>query len=169
MNIDNTHRPGMAEGDYFKSATLETQDVSINVSEIDKDVGDLIASRCRSIEGACSTKGYVFQNSVVVHSVSAPRLVSDKALFTVVLKYDVCRPVKDMILDCVVRSITSTAGVRAEMDLTPSPAAVYLARDQHMDNPAFADIKLGDKIKVKVLGVRFEVNDKQIAVIGLLS
>lgn len=169
MNIDTSHKTSMSEEAYFKSETLETREVSVRVSAIDKNIGKLIERRCRTIEGACSPEGYVFKNSVVVHSISAPRLVSDKALFTVVLKYDVCRPVKDMILDCVVRSITSTAGIRAEMDLSPSPAVVYLARDQHIDYPGFAEIKLGDKIKVKVLGVRFEVNDKQIAVIGLLS
>ena len=45
---------------------------------------------------------------------------------------------------------------------------VFVAKDHHFNSAHFADVKEGDKIIVRVIGQRFELNDKYISIIGEL-
>ena len=72
-----------------------------------------------------------------------------------------------MILDCIVKSITKV-GFRAEINESVSPLVIFIARDHHFDNELFSKIKENDSIKVKVLGQRYELNNKFISVIAEL-
>ena len=73
-----------------------------------------------------------------------------------------------MNLECNVKTITK-AGVHAEV-ITDDvvPITVFIARDHHNTNNKFATIRENAKIKVKVIGVRFELNDSFICVIASL-
>ena len=71
-------------------------------------------------------------------------------------------------LSCLAKTNTK-AGITAESAYEkPSPIIVFIARDHHYSNSYFADIKEGDKINVRVIGQRFELNDKSISIIGEL-
>jgi hypothetical protein len=73
-----------------------------------------------------------------------------------------------MIIQCVAKNITK-AGIRAESaNDVPSPVVVFIAKDHHFNVSHFAEIKEGDKINVRVIGQRFELNDKYISIIGEL-
>jgi hypothetical protein len=50
----------------------------------------------------------------------------------------------------------------------PSPVVVFIAKDHHYNSAMFNEVKDGDKINVKVIGQRFELNDKYISIIGEL-
>jgi hypothetical protein len=74
--------------------------------------------------------------------------------------------VEGMIISCVAKNITK-AGIRAESaGEVPSPVVVFIAKDHHYNVPHFADIQEGDKINVRVVGQRFELNDKYVSIIG---
>jgi hypothetical protein len=45
---------------------------------------------------------------------------------------------------------------------------VFIAKDHHYNVSHFADIQEGDKINVRVVGQRFELNDKYVSIIGEL-
>ena len=49
-----------------------------------------------------------------------------------------------------------------------SPITVFLARDHYANNPLFLKLNEGDLINIKVIGTRFELNDKNIYIIAEL-
>ena len=65
---------------------------------------------------------------------------------------------------CVAKNVTK-AGVRAEVNEQPSPVVVFVARDHH-SSEYFANIKEGQSLKVRVIGQRFELNDRFVSVIA---
>ena len=73
-----------------------------------------------------------------------------------------------MLISCVVKNITK-AGVRAESSNdVPTPIVVFIAKDHHYNNSQFAEIEVGNIINVRVIGQRFELNDKYVSIIGEL-
>jgi hypothetical protein len=73
-----------------------------------------------------------------------------------------------MLISCVAKNITK-AGIRAESSTdSPSPIVVFIAKDHNYDNPAFSDVSEGDEFTARVIGQRFELNDKYISIIGEL-
>ena len=49
------------------------------------------------------------------------------------------------------------------------PISVLLAKQHHIDNEVFDSLKVNSKIKVKIIGKRFEYGDNQINIIGVLQ
>jgi hypothetical protein len=89
-------------------------------------------------------------------------------LFEVVFECDICFPVEGSLISCVAKNITK-AGIRAESASdVPSPIVVFIAKDHHYSSAYFSEIKEGDKITIRVIGQRFELNDKYISIIGEL-
>jgi hypothetical protein len=43
---------------------------------------------------------------------------------------------------------------------------VFIARDHHFKSKEFSQLKLDDNITLKVIGIRFELNDPYISVIA---
>ena len=72
-----------------------------------------------------------------------------------------------MIIECAVKSITKV-GIRAELNEKVSPFIIFIARDHHFDNELFSKINVNDIISVRVLGQRYELNNKFISVIAEL-
>ena len=69
---------------------------------------------------------------------------------------------------CNAKNITK-AGIRCESaDEVPSPIVVFIARDHHFNSNYFSTIQEDDKVTVKVIGQRFELNDKYISIIAEL-
>jgi hypothetical protein len=74
-----------------------------------------------------------------------------------------------MVINCVAKSLTKV-GVRAELVLDDgsSPYIIFIARDHHYNNEMFSQIKENDILQVRILGQRYELNDKFISVIAEL-
>ena len=70
-----------------------------------------------------------------------------------------------MILNCVAKNITK-AGIRAEINDKFNPLIIFVARDHNYTSSKFTDIKENDEFKVRVIGHRYELNDKHISVIA---
>jgi 16S rRNA G966 N2-methylase RsmD len=122
----------------------------------------------QNIEGKCIAEGYIKPGSTKIVSYSSGELNGTDVVFEVIFECLVCCPVEGMHIECMVKNITETAGIRAETDETPSPLVIYIARDHHFNNPQFSKVKIGDKIKVRVIGQRYELNDKYISIIAEL-
>ena len=89
-------------------------------------------------------------------------------IFEVVFECLVCFPVEGALISCVAKNITK-AGIRAESaDESPSPIVVFIARDHNYANSYFSSVQEGDKIMVRVIGQRFELNDEYISIIAEL-
>jgi hypothetical protein len=74
-----------------------------------------------------------------------------------------------MRICCYAKNITQ-AGIRAftSLDEKKSPVIIYVSRDHHSSNSQFNSVNEKDFICIRVIGQRFELNDKQVSVIGEL-
>tara|TARA_Y100000389_G_scaffold55325_1_gene51193 strand:- start:372 stop:929 length:558 start_codon:yes stop_codon:yes gene_type:complete len=118
-------------------------------------------------EGKCIEEGYIKLDSIKIITLSMPSIISDKLKFNVVYECLVAIPSNNMLITCNVKNITKV-GIRAELDINPTPYIIFLARDHHYNNESFNNISEGEKINIKVLAFRFELNDTFISIIAEL-
>jgi len=152
------------------SRSLLTRKIVLPINYIGKNLDDIIEEYIHNnFEGKCLVEGYVKPNSVKIIRYSSGLIErGNNIIFEVVFECDICFPVEGMLLSCVVKNIVK-AGIRAESsNETPSPIIVFIAKDHHFTNQQFNEIQVNDTITVRVIGQRFELNDKYISVIGEL-
>lgn len=143
---------------------LLTKQIIIKSDNI-KNLNELLLQKIKLNEGLCIEEGYIKIDSCKIISYDNPIMLSDTLKFNVVFMCDIINPVESQIIDCVVKSITKV-GIRAELNLKPSPLIIFVARDHNYQNENFSKINLEDNIKVKIIGTRYELNDKFISVIA---
>jgi|TARA_R110002072_G_scaffold69201_8_gene167874 DNA-directed RNA polymerase subunit E'/Rpb7 len=119
------------------------------------------------IAGKCIKEGYIKPNSISIITHSNGIQESDYIKFDVVIECLVCNPVEGQNISCKVVNITK-AGIRASIDDDNNPLVIFIARDHSYLNKNFSNIKDDQEIIVRVIGQRFELNDKNISVIGEL-
>ena len=121
------------------------------------------------IEGKCIVEGYVRPGSIKIITISSGTLQGRFIEFDVVFECSICCPVEGMQIKCYAKNITQ-AGIRAftNLDEKNSPVIIYVSRDHHSTNEYFNSIKEKDAIRIRVIGQRFELNDKQVSIIGEL-
>lgn len=155
------------ELDIFMNSMI-TKRVSLPMNNIGSNIKPVLEKLIASqVEGKCIVEGYIKQGSVKVLTFSNGMLQSDNVIFEVVFECLVCSPVEGMLVDVVSKNITK-AGIRAEYDSQPSPIEVFVARDHHYKSSYFGSVKEGDKIRVRIIGQRYELNDKYISIIAEL-
>ena len=152
------------------SRCMLTRKIVLPISTIGKTLKENIEENIKHVfEGKCVVEGYVKPHSSKILTYSSGIIQGgNKVLFEVVFECDVCFPVEGMIIPCVAKNITK-AGIRAESaNDVPSPIIVFLAKDHHFNLAQFSEVQEGDKINVRVIGQRFELNDKYISIIAEL-
>ena len=152
------------------SRCLLTRKIVLPMTVIGKNLKENIEENIKfTIEGKCIVEGFIKPNSsqIITHSCGTIER-GNTVTFEVVFECDVCFPVEGMLIPCIAKNITK-AGIRCESaNDVPSPVVVFIAKDHHYNSSLFNDVKEGDKISVKVIGQRFELNDKYISIIGEL-
>lgn len=153
---------------YNKS--ILSKDFTVSFNKLNNNIENyLLDSIRKKYEGKCISSGFVKINSCKIVSYSSGTILDgDKIIFNIVFECDICIPCEGLKLNCVVKNITK-AGIRAEINEDNSPMIIFLARDHHYNNAKFSKIKNEDIISVKVIGKRFELNDKAISVLGELT
>lgn len=152
------------------SRCLLTRKVVLSINVVGKNLDYVIEEYMRSnFEGKCIVEGYVKPNSVKIIRFSSGEIERGNTIsFKVVFECDVCFPVEGMLIKCSVVNIVK-AGIKAEIaNEKPAPAVVFLAKDHHYNNNQFNNIQVGDIINVRIVGQRFELNDKYISILGEL-
>jgi len=153
------------------SRNLLTRNIILPITAIGKNIRETIERNITAqFEGKCVVEGFIKPNSSKIITYSSGLIVrGNHVSFEVVFECDICFPVEGMLITCVAKNITK-AGIRAESAFdTPSPIVVFIARDHHYEDVHFSDIQEGDKIDIKVIGQRFELNDKYISIIAELT
>ncbi len=135
-------------------------------TNIETTIRNTISSK---IEGKCIVEGYVRPGSIKIINISSGTLQGRFIEFEVVFECSICCPVEGMQIKCYAKNITQ-AGIRAftSLDEKNSPVIIYVSRDHHSSNEYFNSIKEKDAIRIRVIGQRFELNDKQVSIIGEL-
>jgi len=152
------------------SRCLITRNISLPIVMMNKNIQETI-EHCISdqFEGKCINEGFVKHGSTKIISYSSGIIERGiHILFEVLFECLVCFPVEGALLSCVAKNITK-AGIRAESsEESPSPVVVFVARDHNYANTYFTSIQEGDTFVCRVIGQRFELNDKYISIIAEL-
>lgn len=156
--------------------TRITQHAVVNVtpSELNKKLDKTILKKIKSeIEGKCMKDGFIRPNSVLITSRSLGKAIqsqfSGALSFSVEYVADLCNPVEGDIFQCRVEVINKMGIILVSSEEDPSPVNVLLAKQHHMDNEAFIQLKVGENVYIKVIGKRFDSGESQISIIGILS
>ena len=150
--------------------SMLTMKVALSIREVGKNIKqNLERMISKKIEGKCIPEGFIRPGSVKVINYSSGTVNNEKVEFQVLFECMVCHPVEGMLVDCETKTITK-AGIHAEVidDAGAIPITVFVARDHHFTEKSFSEIKENMKIKVRIAGVRFELNDPYICVIAKL-
>lgn len=152
------------------SRCLLTRKAVVAVTCVGKNLDEVLEEYIRDhFEGKCVVEGFVKPNSCKLIRYSSGKIVrGSNVVFDVVFECDVCFLVEGMNVTCRVDKINK-AGIHASSATeVPSPILVFLAKDHHFASHQYNDIQLGDTITVRVIGQRFELNDKALSIIGEL-
>ena len=152
------------------SRCLLTRKIVLSINFIGKNLDEVIEEYIHNnFEGKCIVEGFVKPNSCKIIKYSSGLIErGSNIICEVVFECDICFPVEGMLIKCVVKNVVK-AGVRAESASdVPSPVVVFVAKDHHYNLQYFNDIQVGDYISVRVIGQRFELNDKYVSIIGEL-
>uniref|UniRef100_A0A6C0HIH0 S1 motif domain-containing protein n=1 Tax=viral metagenome TaxID=1070528 RepID=A0A6C0HIH0_9ZZZZ len=153
-------------GVYIKSL-LNTK-VLLAINEIGQNIRQNLEKKIAAkVEGKCGIDGFIQPKSVSVKTYSNGLVNTGYVEFQVVFECMICRPVEGMLIECVAKTITK-AGIHAEVvgKHGEVPITAHIARDHNYNDARFSDVKEKDVIRVRVIGVRFELNDPCIDVIG---
>lgn len=157
-------------GVYYQA--LLTRRVALSIASVGGNVRQLLEEVInKTYGGRCGPEGYIRPNSAKVMEHSAPMLKADSVVFQVTFECLVCNPVEGMIVNAVAKRITK-AGIRAEVpdgsnDENP-PMVIFVSRDHHFQSEPFNNVNIGDQIQVKIVGVRFMLNDSYVSAIAQL-
>ena len=152
------------------SRCLITRNIVLPITAIGKNIKEVIEENIKSnFEGKCLVEGFIKPNSAKIITYSSGIIYRGSSVsFEVIFECEVCFPVEGMLVSCVAKNITK-AGIRAESATdVPTPVVVFIAKDHHYNIAHFNDVKEGDKINVRIIGQRFELNDKHVSIIGEL-
>jgi len=152
------------------SKAMITRSIQIPIKYVGKNIQETIEKNIGNLfEGKCIVEGFVKPRSSKIITHSSGMVNGVNIQFEVVFECQVCCPVEGMLIQCVAKNITK-AGIRAESsDEIPSPVVIFITRDHHYMNAQFSAIQEGDKFLARVIGQRYELNDKYVSVIAELA
>ena len=152
------------------SRCLLTRKVVLPITCIGKNLDEVMEEYIQNtFEGKCVVEGFVKPNSSKIIRYSSGIIErGSNIVFELVFECDICFPVEGMLISCAVKNNVK-AGIRAESATdVPSPFIVFVAKDHHFTSQQFNEVQVGDIITVRVIGQRFELNDKAVSIIGEL-
>lgn len=166
-NKTRTHKSSSYSDNVLYNRSLLTRSVCIPMKNVNKNIhGEIERYINKNYEGKCVVEGYIRPQSVKIISYSSGLIKADNIIFDVGFECEVCYPIEGMKFKCLVNNITK-AGLRCEIpNERPSPLVIFVTRDHNYMKDGFTDINEGDIINVKIIGQRFELNDKYISVIA---
>jgi DNA-directed RNA polymerase subunit E'/Rpb7 len=148
---------------------IDTIKIVLPINKIDKNLHSKMKENLKKkLELKCNKHGLIKKDSVLILNISAGGVSGCIADFIVTYQALACNPIEGMIVEASILNITK-AGIRAELvNYDESPMIVFISRDHHHNNEYFKRLKEKSLINVKIIGVRYELNDKFVSVIGEL-
>jgi DNA-directed RNA polymerase subunit E'/Rpb7 len=151
---------------YLRS--LLTTKITLHVTEIGKQLlSNLHNKLVQKISGKCIEEGFCSSNNIKIIQHSTGSVSSEKITFHVSFECNICHPVEGMNIVAKIRSITK-AGIHGQVidSYGTIPITVFVARDHNFKTAIFHEVKENDMISVKIIGIRYELNDPFICVIA---
>lgn len=150
---------------YYDSLLSRT--IPIPMVDMGGNIEEVLSKEIASLEGKCLEEGYLKKGSTKLVRYSCGVLKGANIIIQVIFQCKIANPVTGQSFLCVVENNTR-AGIKGRLDAEENPFIVFLAKDHHQ-MPEFSDIKENEKIKVVILGQRYEINDPKISIIAVLD
>lgn len=147
-----------------------TRKVHMNINEIGSNLQQNLEKTLVSmLEEKCAVEGFIKKNSIKLLTYSSGTVGHKNIEFNTSFECLVCKPVEGMVVsNCIVKNNTK-AGIRAVLnDETQSPLIIFVSRDHNYKNESFSKVNENDIITVKIIGIRYELNDTSICAIAEL-
>ena len=144
--------------------------VLIKANELGNDtIDNIIKNKIKmSIGNKCINEGFVNMNSIEIIQRSIGKIpaiqFNGDINYSVEFIADICNPSKGTLIECTVKNINKM-GIMADN----GPLNIVIAKQHHVNNSNFDNIQIGEKINITIIGTRFELNDKEITVVGKLE
>ena len=177
MTLSHVHAPNDLNNSLYHSTCIRRK-LCIPFSDIPNFncMGDYLKHVVSSeIDGRCIAEGFVKPGSCNLRSHSIGTFAAGNIRFDLEIECMLCCPKEGAIMNCIAKTVTQ-AGIRAHACTNPSPVVIYISREMHdsttrmianhANHASMDSIKPGDMIQVRVVGRRFELNDKQVSIIG---
>ena len=165
MSTKTTKSRKKGKGIFMKN--ILTRKISLPFQSIGSNVkANILKTLEGKLYGKCSKEGYIRNKSLKILSYSSGLVEGNDIVFEVMFECLVCHPVEGQIIKVTVKNITR-AGIRAIYSKeNPSPITVFIARDHHFNKEYFSKIKEDQDVVIKVIGIRYELNDETISILG---
>ena len=156
----------------FKESILSTN-IQLRPFEYNQSIDDILLEKLKKkVEGKCDKNGYIKPGSASIIKRSIGNLLQSQfngnCTFKIWYKILCCNPVEGMVVKCSVLN-RNKMGIFCELyNENPSPLTIILAKQHHLREERYEDIKVGSCIDVEIVGIKFEYNDTQISCIGRL-
>ena len=147
-----------------------TRKVKCPFNQIGGNMRELIMAMLEEdLYNKCTKEGYIKKKSIKILSYSSGLVDGNEVIVDVMFECDICHPVEGQLIKCRAKNITR-AGIRATyVKEEKSPVTIFIARDHHYNNEYFTKIKEEQDIVIRVIGIRYELNDETISVLGELK
>lgn len=154
----------------FKSNEFFGDNQTFSIENID----EMTLEKVREIEGKCIGSGYVLPDSVEIikrSDIYFP-LESLNLNYSVDVdyKFTICNPNPDSIIECKIET-TNKIGALGKLNNNCSPLIIIIPTDlctSDEQKESLRKAKHGDLLMVKIVGKKFEQNDKKITCIAEL-
>ena len=142
--------------------------LTLPVSKINSDLDTIIRDQLLlEIGDRCTPHGYIKKDSIQIIKRSVGIINTTQRQgsidYNIVYEADVCSSPNGLEINCEIIN-TNKLGIMAEF----KPLSIVLAKQHHDDKEKFDSKKVGDIIKVKIVGSRYELKDDQINAIAIL-
>ena len=148
------------------------KEVTIQFQQLGSNIYDFLKFKLKKdYEGKCIEEGYVKKNSIKIieDGLSYGILTKNTIKINVMFECRICKPIDNQIIACKVKNNT-IAGIKAEFlntDDDNSPIVVFISKEYKFDNELFLKYKkVNTRINIRVIGSRYELNDKFISIIA---
>ena len=148
--------------------------LTITPGEIHNSITKVLLKKLKEeTEGRCMNQGYIINGSVKIVSRSLGKVQSShfngNVLYHVSYVADIINPLEGQVIEGQVINVNKMGILANAGEGSPPPLNILLAKQHHIDNETFENLQVGNTIKVKVLGKRFDSGEKQISIIGILE
>lgn len=128
------------------------------------------------IEGICSKHGYIKHNSIQIHKI-APGCIelstlAGNIIYDIYFYADICNPLLGTCLKSKITNINrfgilSEAGYIHNGELITVLEIIIAKNSIHVQSEIDLDsLKIGDEIRIEIIGKKFELGEKKISAIG---
>lgn len=166
LDIEEKVAPEIVHNDIYTQTTLMVT-VSIPFENVGRDMEKYFMEYAQdNLESRCQQDGFIRPMSTKIITYTAGMIRKNIVHYQVLYLFDVFYPYEGLELECLIKYV-NRIGVQANLGDRINPVEIYVTRE-HNQSVDFDALQVNQKIRIKVIGHRYELNDRFITILGEL-